>query len=73
MSNQECTCYARIALLNLIEKNEKITPDSLFYEMCYLFDTYSESQIKEEAFFRLDFISFVFGSSLVTCFSINSI
>ena len=33
MSNQECTCYARIALLNLIEREEKITPDTLLYEM----------------------------------------
>ena len=49
MSNQECVCYARIALQNLIE----ITPDTLLYEMCYLFDTYSEEKIKEEAFFRL--------------------
>ena len=53
MSNQECTCYARIALLNLIQRQEKITPDTLFYEMCYLFDVYNEKQIKEEAFFRL--------------------
>lgn len=53
MSNQECTCYARIALLNLIQRQEKITPDALFYEMCYLFDIYNEKQIKEEAFFRL--------------------
>lgn len=53
MSNQECTCYARIALLNLIQRQEKITPDTLFFEMCYLFDIYNEEQITEEAFFRL--------------------
>ena len=53
MSNQECVCYARIALQNLIEREEKITPDTLLYEMCYLFDTYNEEKIKEEAFFRL--------------------
>lgn len=53
MNNQECTCYARIALLNLIQRQEKITPDTLFYEMCYLFDVYNEEQIKEEAFLKL--------------------
>lgn len=53
MTNQECTCYARIALLNIIERKEKVTPDSLLYEMCYLFDIYSEERIKEEAYFRL--------------------
>lgn len=53
MSNQECTYYARIALLNLIERNDKITPDSLLYEMHYLFDTYNEEKIKEEAYLRL--------------------
>lgn len=53
MSNQECTCYARVALLNLIERQEKITPDALLYEMCYLFDVCDEKQIKEEALLRL--------------------
>ena len=53
MSNQECTCYARIALLNLMEKNVKITTDALLYEMSYLFDIYDEDKIKEEAYFRL--------------------
>lgn len=53
MNNQECTCYARIALLNLIERQVKVTPDALFYEMHYLFDIYNEEQIKEEAFIRL--------------------
>ena len=53
MSNEECTCYAEIALLNLIERKIKITPDALFYEMHYLFDMYSEEKIKEEAFLRL--------------------
>lgn len=53
MNNQECLCYSRIALLNLIERQEKITPDTLFYEMCYLFDIYNEKQIKAEALFRV--------------------
>lgn len=53
MTNQECTCYARIALLNLIERKVEITPDALLYEMWNLFDIYSEEKIKEEAFFRL--------------------
>lgn len=53
MINQECTCYARIALLNLIERKVEITPDALLYEMRNLFDIYSEEKIKEEAFFRL--------------------
>lgn len=53
MNNKQCTFYARIALLNLIERNENLTPDTLFYEMCYLFDTYSEEAIEKEAYVRL--------------------
>ena len=38
MSNQECTCYARIALLNLIQRQEKITPDTtLSSNLCKFF------------------------------------
>lgn len=51
MSNQECTCYARIALLNLIQRQEKITPDALFYEMCYLFCIYNEKANKGRSIF----------------------
>lgn len=53
VTNSEATSYARVALLNLIESNSKITTDSLLYEMCSLFDLYSEDEIVKEAFFRL--------------------
>ncbi len=50
MTNAEATSYARIALLNLIESKSDITPDALLYEMCYLFDIYSEEEIKKRSF-----------------------
>lgn len=53
MSNNEATAYARIALLNLIENNIQINPDSLLYEMSELFDIYSEEEIKKEVLYRL--------------------
>ena len=53
MTNSEATAYARIALLNLIESKSDINPDSLLYEMHYLFDLYDEDSITKEAFFRL--------------------
>lgn len=53
MTNFEATAYARIALLNLIENNSEISPDSLLFEMYSLFDLYDEESISKEAFFRL--------------------
>ena len=53
MTNFEATAYARIALLNLIESNTEINPDSLFYEMHSLFDLYDEEAIAKEVYFRL--------------------
>lgn len=53
MSNSEATAYARIALLNLMENNIEITPETLLYEMCDLFDIYTEEAIKKEVYFRL--------------------
>ena len=48
MTDFEATAYARVALLNLIKTNTKITPDNLFFEMHYLFDLYDEASIINE-------------------------
>lgn len=53
MTNFEATAYARIALLNLIETNSDINPDSLLFEMHALFDLYDKEAISKEVFFRL--------------------
>lgn len=52
-TNQDCIRYANIALLNLMERKEKVTLDTLTSEMLFLFDTYSEKEIEKQAFFRL--------------------
>lgn len=48
MTNNEALAYARVGALNLIENNDEVTPDTLFYEMYTLFDLYSEKTILEE-------------------------
>ena len=48
MTNNEALAYARVGVLNLIKNNNKVTPDTLFYEMYTLFDLYSEEAILEE-------------------------
>ena len=53
MSNSSAVSYARVALQNLIENKSKITPDTLFYEMHYLFDIFSEESIIEEDLKRI--------------------
>ena len=53
MTNFEATAYARIALVNLIENNADINTDTLFYEMCSLFDLYNEDAISKEVLTRL--------------------
>lgn len=53
MTNYEATAYARIALLNLLERKADINPDTLLYEMHSLFDLYDEETIQREAFLRL--------------------
>ena len=53
MTNQDCIRYSSIALLNLIERDEKINVDTLSSELLFLFDTYSETEIEKEVFFRL--------------------
>lgn len=53
MTNYDATAYARIALLNLLERKIEINPDTLLYEMHSLFDLYDEEAIQKEAFFRL--------------------
>ena len=52
MSNYVAICYAKVALLNLIETNTKITIDALFYEMNALFDLYDYDGIIQEEFKR---------------------
>ena len=53
MTNFEATAYARIALINLLENESEINPDTLLFEMCYLFDVYDEENIKKEALLKL--------------------
>lgn len=53
MNNFEATAYARIALLNIIEAKEEITPDTLLYEMWRLIDLYDEESICNEVLLRL--------------------
>lgn len=53
MTNQDCIRYSSIALLNLIERGEKINVDTLNSELLFLFDTYSETKIEKEVFFIL--------------------
>ena len=53
MTNSVATAYVRIALLNLIENNADINTDTLFYEMCSLFDLYNEESISQEVLVRL--------------------
>ncbi len=53
MTNYEATAYARIALLNLIEAEVTVNPDTLLYEMSSLFDLYNEEAIIKEALLRL--------------------
>ena len=48
MTNNEALAYARVGELNLIENNDEVTPDTLFYEMYKLFNLYSEEAILEE-------------------------
>ena len=48
MTNNEALAYARVGVLNLLESNDEVTPDTLFYEMYTLFDLYSEEAILEE-------------------------
>ena len=48
MTNNEALAYSRVGVLNLIENNDELTPDTLFYEMYTLFDLYSEEAILEE-------------------------
>ncbi len=53
MTNYEATAYARIALLNLLERKADINPDTLLYEMHSLFDLYNEETIVKEVLYRL--------------------
>ena len=48
MTNNEALAYAGVGALNLIENNDEVTSDTLFYEMYTLFDLYSEEAILEE-------------------------
>lgn len=47
MTNLQCYCYGVKALDNILKSKAKLTSDTFFNELFYLWDIYSEEMIEE--------------------------
>jgi hypothetical protein len=47
MNNFQCYCYSVKAIANLLKSDVKITPDTLYGELYYLWDIYTEEAIEK--------------------------
>ena len=49
MTNMQCYSYAVIAIDGLLKTKAKITTESLYYELYYLWDRYTPEEAEEVA------------------------
>ena len=47
MTNNQCYSYSVKAISNILNSNVKLTADTFYNELYYLWDSYSEEQIED--------------------------
>ncbi len=47
MTNYQCYCYAAQAISNIMKGKVKLTPDTFYRELYYLWDIYAEEEIEK--------------------------